>query len=294
MKAAPFDYLRADSLEHALDLLAEHGSDAKLIAGGMSLVPMMAMRLARPALLVDINRLDSLKQVRAEPNRVLMGAGTRQKTVEFDTTLHQQLPLMHAGLKWVGHVQTRNRGTIGGSLAHADPSAEMPLTAMVLEAKMRLQSRNGGERILPANEFFAGPMFTAIEETEALVEIEWPRWEGPGVASAFEEVAMRHGDFAMASAACQVQIDAEGVCRRAAFGLGGVDGTPLAFPDLAQQLVGQRITEKLARDVAHAAAEQTSPGSDMHADAAYRQHLAAVLLTRILTTTGGAKAQLAA
>jgi CO/xanthine dehydrogenase FAD-binding subunit len=223
-----------------------------------------------------------------------MGAGTRQKTVEFDTVLHQQLPLVKAGLNWVGHVQTRNRGTIGGSLAHADPSAEMPLAAMVLGAKMKLQSRDGGERILEACDFFAGPMFTNIEETEALVEIEWPRWEGTGVACAFEEVAMRHGDFAMASAACQIQLDAEGVCRRAAIGLGGVDGTPLAFPELAQQLVGQRITEKLARDVAHAAAQQTSPGSDMHADAAYRQHLAEVLLTRILTNTGGAKARLAA
>jgi CO/xanthine dehydrogenase FAD-binding subunit len=294
MKAAPFDYLRADSLEHALDLLAEHGSDAKLIAGGMSLVPMMAMRLARPAVLVDINRLDSLKQVKAEAGRVLMGAGTRQKTVEYDTVLHEQLPLLKAGLKWVGHVQTRNRGTIGGSLAHADPSAETPLVAAILEAKMKLQSRDGGQRTVSANEFFAGPMFTAIEETEALVEIEWPRWEGAGVACAFDEVAMRHGDFAMAAAACQVQIDADGICRRAAIGLGGVDGTPLAFPELAQQLVGQRITASLARDVAHAAAQQTSPGSDMHADAAYRQHLAQVLLTRILTTTGGAQAPLAA
>lgn len=294
MKAAPFDYIRADSLEHALDLLAEHGSDAKLIAGGMSLVPMMAMRLARPAILVDINRLESLKQIKAESGRVLMGAGTRQKTVEFDTTLHQQLPLVKAGLNWVGHVQTRNRGTIGGSLAHADPSAEMPLASVVLDAKLRLQSRDGGERVLAANEFFAGPMFTEIQETEALVEIEWPRWEGAGVSCAFEEVAMRHGDFAMAAAACQIQLDAEGVCRRAAFGLGGVDGTPLAFPELARQLVGQRITASLARDVAHAAAAQTSPGSDMHADAAYRQHLATVLLQRILTNTGSAKAPLAA
>jgi len=281
MKAASFDYVRADSVEHALELLDQHGYEGKLIAGGQSLVPMMAMRLARPSVLIDINRLAELKTVSVQPGSVLMGAGRRQRDVEDDHALHRSLPLVRDALKWVGHIQTRNRGTVGGSLVHADPSAELPLAAAVLGAQLRLRSKSG-ERYVNADEFFMGPMFTAVGETECLVEIEWPVWSGPGVASEFEEVSMRHGDFAMASAACQLQIDADGICRRAAFGLGGVDGTPRAFPELAAQVVGKRIDAALAQEVAHAAAQQVEPGSDMHADAEYRRHLASVLLARIL------------
>ena len=289
MKAAAFDYVRANDLEHALDVLDANATDAKLIAGGMSLVPMMAMRLARPALLVDINRLAELKNVRIEADKVSMGPATRQRDVEFDTELHKSLPLVRDALKWVGHVQTRNRGTVGGSLVHADPSAELPLAATILDANLRLRSKAGGERMMAASKFFLGPMITDVGDTECLVEIEWPVWQGGGVVSAFEEVAMRNGDFAMAAAGCQLQLDASGVCQRAAFGLGGVDGTPLAFPDLAQQLVGHRIDQKLANDVAHAAARRSEPGSDMHADAEYRRHLATVLLSRILVNAGQAQ-----
>jgi len=281
MKAASFDYVRAESVEHALDLLDRHGYEGKLIAGGQSLVPMMAMRLARPSVLIDINRLPDLKTVSMQPDRVVMGAGRRQRDVEDDHALHRALPLVRDALKWVGHIQTRNRGTVGGSLVHADPSAELPLAAAVLDATLRLRSK-AGARSVPAGEFFLGPMFTAVGETECLVEIEWPVWNGTGVVSEFEEVAMRHGDFAMASAACQLQIDASGICRRAAFGLGGVDGTPRAFPELAAQLVGRRIDGALAQEVAQAAARQVEPGSDMHADAEYRRHLGTVLLARIL------------
>lgn len=294
MKAAPFAYVRAESLDHALDLLAEHGGEAKPIAGGQSLVPMMAMRLARPALLVDINRLGALKGVAIGARRVVIGAATRQRDAEQDEALHRAVPLLRAALAWVGHVQTRNRGTLGGSLAHADPSAELPLAAAVLDATLVLASRAGGERRLPAAGFFLAPMATAIGEEECLTAIEWPVWEGPGVACAFEELAIRHGDFAMASAACQIQRDAEGLCRRAALGLGGVAGTPLAFPDLAARLEGRRITEALAREVAEEAAARAEPGSDTHADAEYRRHLAAVLLRRALLRAGAAPARAAA
>ncbi|WP_135468326.1 FAD binding domain-containing protein [Crenalkalicoccus roseus] len=291
MKAAPFAYVRAESLDHALDLLAAYGGEAKPIAGGQSLVPMMAMRLARPALLVDINRLPALKGVAVGPRCAVMGATTRQRAVEEDAALHRAVPLLRAALAWVGHVQTRNRGTVGGSLAHADPSAELPLAACVLDATLVLQSRAGGERRLSAADFFLAPMVTAAEEAECLTAIEWPVWEGPGVACAFEEVAIRHGDFAMAAAACQIQLDADGVCRRAALGLGGVAGTPLAFPDLAAQLEGRRIHERLAQEVAEAAAARSEPGSDTHADAEYRRHLAAVLLRRVLLRAAGAPAR---
>lgn len=282
MKAAAFDYVRAQSVEQALGYLAQHGFDAKLIAGGQSLVPMMAMRLARPAMLVDINRLAELKNVSIGRDTVTMGAATRQRDVEHDPALHAALPLVRDALRWVGHIQTRNRGTVGGSLVHADPSAELPLAAMVLGATLRLRGQAEGERQVAAHEFFQGPMFTAVSETECLIAIEWPIWHGPSVTTAFEETAMRHGDFAMASAACQLQMNPDGTCHRAAFGLGGVDGTPLAFPDLAAQLVGRRIDAPLAADIAHAAVERAEPGSDIHADADYRRHLGAVLLARVL------------
>jgi carbon-monoxide dehydrogenase medium subunit/2-furoyl-CoA dehydrogenase FAD binding subunit len=282
MKAAPFEYVRADSIDHALALLEQHGGEAKLIAGGQSLVPMMAMRLARPSVLVDINRLSELKQVEPNADAVTMGAATRQRDVEHDFALHERLPLVRDALHWVGHIQTRNRGTVGGSLVHADPSAELPLAAAVLGATMTLRSGADGERRVAASDFFLGPMFTAVADTECLVAIDWPVWSGGRVVCAFDETAQRHGDFAMASAACQLQLDEDGVCRRAAFGLGGVDGTPLAFPALANELVGLCIDERLCADVAHAAAKLTAPGADLHADATYRRHLAALLLKRAL------------
>ena len=282
MKAAPFDYVRAESIEHALALLAQHGGDAKLIAGGQSLVPMMAMRLARPAVLIDINRIAELKTLEVHEAGVTMGATTRQRTVEDDLALHESLPLVRDALRWVGHVQTRNRGTVGGSLVHADPSAELPLAAAVLGATLTLCSESDGTREVPAVDFFLGPMFTAVGETECLLSMTWPVWHGERVTSAFDETSIRHGDFAMASAACQLQLDAEGVCRRAAIGLGGVDGVPLAFPDLAAELVGLPTDEELCTHVAHAAASRSQPGADLHADVPYRRHLAALLLKRSL------------
>ena len=181
MKAAPFDYFRPPGLAQALALLAQHGSDAKLVAGGQSLVPMMAMRLARPAVLVDINRLAELKGLRIEVESVWMGATTRQREAEDDTLLHAALPLVRDALHWVGHVQTRNRGTVGGSLVHADPSAELPLAALMLGATLHLRSEVDGDRTVAAANFFHGPMFTAVADHECLVAIEWPVWTGAGV-----------------------------------------------------------------------------------------------------------------
>jgi len=287
MKAAPFDYVRAEHVDQVLDVLAQHGGDAKPVAGGQSLVPMMAMRLARPTVLVDINHIAGLKCVEIGAQRVRIGATTRQRDVERDPALHTALPLVRDALQWVGHIQTRNRGTLGGSLVHADPSAELPLAAVVLGATLHVASAAGGKREIDASDFFVGPMFTTLGETECVVEIDWPVWQGPEVATAFEETAMRHGDFAMAAAACQLQIDADGVCRRAAFGLGGVDALPLAFADLAAQLVGLRINERIARDIAEAAAARTAPLSDLHAHGDYRRHLGTVMLTRALVRAAG-------
>ena len=291
MKAAAFDYIRADSLAQALELLARHGNDAKLIAGGQSLVPMMAMRLVRPALLIDIHRLAELQSISRHGQEVQIGAGVRQRTLEDDTAAHTLLPLVAKALRWVGHAQTRNRGTVGGSLVHADPSAELPLAALVLDAKLRLASHTGGERVMQAADFFVGPMQSATGETECLSSIAWPAWEGSGIGAAFDEVAIRHGDFALASAAAQVQLDAQGICRRANFGAGGVDGVPRAFPAIAQGLVGQRLEPNLLRSVATAAAAACDPGNDPHASADYRRHLATILIVRVLREAAQAAAQ---
>ncbi len=282
MKAAPFEYVRAETLEHALEVLSLYGAEGKLLAGGQSLVPMMVMRLARPTALIDINRLKSLKQIDIQADRVVMGAASRQRDVEDDRALLAAVPLLGCALTWIGHSQTRNRGTVGGSLVHADPSAELPLAAVVLEAQLSLRTYGGSVRDIAAGDFFVGPMSTATGDTECLTEISWPRWQGERLVSAFEEVAMRHGDFAMAAACAQLQFDESGLCTRAAIGLGGVDGVPLAFPALAAQLIGRRIDSDLAREVAHEAASQCQPGTDVHADAAYRRQIAAVLLTRVL------------
>jgi len=279
LKSAPFDYARAASLAEACELLARH-DDAKLIAGGQSLVPMMAMRLVRPAWLVDINEIAALKFVKTEKDAIRIGACTRQCMVERDDALAAKVPLLRQALAWVGHVQTRNRGTVGGSLAHADPSAELPLAAQVLGAKMMLRSAKGS-RTLDAEKFFAGPMATSIRPDECLEEILWPVWNGRS-GSAFTEIAIRHGDFAMVAACAQVEVDKDGRCTRAAFGLGGAAGTPLAFPKIAARLVGTKLEDKAIDDAAEAAAKETDPGADLHASKEYRRHLARVLAGRAL------------
>ncbi len=281
MKSAPFEYTRTRSISEACELLATHGDEAKLLAGGQSLVAMMAMRLLRPARLVDINEIAALKFIVLDQDTARIGACTRQVTTERDEALSLGVPLLRRALAWVGHVQTRNRGTIGGSLAHADPCAELPLVAQVLSAHMRLRSA-AGARTVTASEFFAGPMSTAIKPDECLEEIDWPVWREWRTGSAFTELSIRHGDFAIVAAAAQVALDAEGRCVRAAFGLGGVGGTPLAFPKLAAGLVGSRLEEDSIREVTKAAVAVCEPGSDLHASAQYRRHLAGVLVARAL------------
>ena len=281
MKSAPFEYARAASLANACELLAAHGDSAKLIAGGQSLVPMMAMRLVRPVFLVDINEIAALKYVETEKDAVRIGACTRQVTVERDDALAARVPLLRQALAWVGHVQTRNRGTVGGSLAHADPSAELPLVAQVLDAQMMLRSAKGS-RTLAAEKFFAGPMTTAMRPDECIEEIRWPAWGEKRCGSAFTEISIRHGDFAMVAAAAQVALDPGGRCTRAAIGLGGMAGTPLAFRKIAARLVGTKLEDEAIAEAANDAARETDPGSDLHASKEYRRHLARVLAARAL------------
>ena len=262
-------------------MLRREGDAVKIIAGGQSLVPMMAMRLVRPAWLLDVNEIDALKFIEAGGGGVRIGACTRQAVIERDHGLAARVPMLRQALAWVGHVQTRNRGTIGGSLAHADPAAELPLVARVLDATLTLRSTRG-TRSVDADEFFTGPMTTAIAPDECLHEIHWPVWPEQRTGSAFTEISVRHGDFALVAAGAQVALDDAGRCVRATFGLGGVGQTPLAFPGLAARLVGTPLEDALVQEVASAVAAELEPGGDLHATAAYRKHLAAVLASRVI------------
>ena len=281
MKSSPFDYVRAGSVAEACEWLLKDGGDAKLIAGGQSLVPMMAMRLTRPRRLVDINEIAALKFIAIESAVARIGACTRQCVIERDDALAARVPLLRQALAWVGHAQTRNRGTLGGSLAHADPAAELPLAAQVLGATMVLRSK-AGMRAVSAAEFFSGPLMTATEPHECLDEIRWPVWAGGRTGSAFIEVSRRHGDFAIVAAAAQVALDGDGRCVRASFGIGGGGSTPRAFPELAARLAGTRLEEGAVTGAAHDAAAAVDFSSDLHATADYRRHLAAVLAARAL------------
>jgi CO/xanthine dehydrogenase FAD-binding subunit len=282
MKPAPFDYLRAASLEDACALLATHGPDARLIAGGQSLVPMMAMRLLRPTWLIDVADVPELSGVTLGPDSVVIGACTRQHVLASHAGLAKALPLLGQALAWTGHDQTRNRGTIGGSLVHADPSAEQPLAAVLLDATLRLRSTGRGERIVSARQFFDGPMSTVIAPDECLVDITFPRWTGQRIGSAFDEVAIRHGDFALASACAQISLDAGGRCLRVALALGGVAGTPIDVSSFAAMLVGQRAEAAVIASVADAVAASLEPPGDLHASPEYRRSLAGTLCRRVL------------
>jgi CO/xanthine dehydrogenase FAD-binding subunit len=281
LKSAPFEYVRATSIEETCALLAQHSDSAMLIAGGQSLVPMMAFRLVRPGWLVDINEIPALKVVSFESNAARTGACVRQCMMERDDALAARVPLLRQALAWVGHVQTRNRGTVGGSLAHADPAAELPLVAQILEASIIVRSQ-AGTRVVSASSFFAGPMTTSLRPDECLEEIHWPIWPEKKTGSAFMEVSRRRGDFAMVAAAAQIAVDDEGCCTRAAFGVGGASPAPMAFPELTQRLLGSRPDDAMLRDVTQSAAATLDPEPDIHASPAYRRHLAGVLAIRAL------------
>ncbi len=210
MKPAPFDYVRPGSLAEACELLAGD-EDARLIAGGQTLVPMLAMRLARPAKLIDILRLPELAGIREEKGAVIVGATTRQAQAERDPVIRASVPMLARVLPWVGHPPTRNRGTIGGSIANADPSAEIPLVAVTLGADIMLAS-SGGPTSMPADDFFIGPMVTAIGQGQCVSAIRFPVWPHRRIGVGFFEISARRSDFAFVAAAAQVALDDEGSC----------------------------------------------------------------------------------
>ena len=278
MKAAPFDYARPGSLAEATALLAAN-EDARVIAGGHTLVPMMAMRLARPPLLVDIASIPGLSGIREEQVQIVIGAMTRQAAAEKSTLIASRVPLLAAALPWVGHAPTRNRGTIGGSCANADPAAEIPLVLSVLEGAIRWQGAAGQGEIL-ARDFFAGAMATALPEAAILTEVRFPIWSETRIGVGFHEASARRSDFAYVSAAAQIALDAQGRCIRCAIGIGGATPAPARMDKACAALIGSRleaaeITAALADDIG-----VLDIMSDGHATPAYRRRVAAALAAR--------------
>jgi CO/xanthine dehydrogenase FAD-binding subunit len=278
MKPAPFDYVRPGSLAEACELLAGD-EDARLIAGGQTLVPMLAMRLARPAKLIDILRLPELAGIRAEEGAVVVGATTRQAQAERDATIAADVPLLARVLPWVGHPPTRNRGTIGGSIANADPSAEIPLTAVTLGANILLATPNGSKST-PADDFFLGAMVTSIGQGECVSSIRFPVWPHKRIGVGFFEISARRSDFAFVAAAAQVALDEEGRCIQVALGLGGVCDRPLRLD--VSSLLGSELDAVSVKDAVHAAASEIDAMSDLHASAGYRRRVAVTLCIRAL------------
>jgi CO/xanthine dehydrogenase FAD-binding subunit len=283
MKAVDFDYVRPKSLGEVCALLDQAAGDARIIAGGQTLVPLLAMRLVRPALLLDINRLDALQGIESGPDEIVVRACTRQATALADPAVQRRAPLLAKALHFVGHIQTRNRGTVGGSLANADPAAEIGLAAMALGGTVLACSR-AGERRIPVADFFRGAMETALAAEECLTALRLPVWPESGgrVGAGFQEVSARRSDFALAAAAAQVQIDRSGICRRAALAVAGTGAVPARLDVAAERLLGTRL-EDGALDAAAGLAEQTVEAvTDRQATAAYRRRLAGELLRRAL------------
>lgn len=277
MKPAPFAYHRAFDVRGAVDLLVQLGDDAKLIAGGQSLVAMMNFRLARPAALIDLGKVDGLRYIRRDGGALRIGALTTHHAVELSRELDHGFSLLPRAARWIGHYPIRTRGTVGGSIAHADPTAEWCVLAVLLDAEIVAEGR-GGRRTIPARQFFKGYFTTALSPDEVIVEVVFPR---PAPNAALTEFARRQGDFAIVAAA--VSVDRSGdTCRSARVALGGVDATPIRVAEAERVLAGGRLGPELFDEAADIAARSIEPGSDAHGSASYRRTLTRTLVTRAL------------
>ena len=281
MKPAAFAYISPDSLEEALDRLAQAGPDAKVIAGGQSLIPAMNFRILQPSLLIDLNRLTDLEFIRAHDGDGLrIGAMTRQRRLERDPQTRSLAPLLHEAMPFVAHPQIRNRGTLGGSLAHADPSAELPAVILALEGRVRAR-RAGGERWIEAADFFQGMFATALGPDEIVTEVEIPApTERTGWA--FTEIARRAGDYALAGVAVGLTLDGRGVCIGARMVFLSAGDGPRAATKAASLLAGQSSTPELFEAAAAQAAAEIDPPGNLHASPEFQRHLAGVLARRAL------------
>jgi len=286
MKPPQFEYLAPTDLDSALAALAARPWDARPLAGGQSLVPMLNFRLAGPEMLVDLNRIPELSGIRPrEDGGLTIGAMTRQRALERERIIRERAPLLAEGAPWIAHAAIRNRGTIGGSVAHADPAAELPALLLALGARIgiaRGAAEDGArtERETGLEELYVGPFFTTLEAEELVVRIDLPP-PAPGEGTAFEEIARRRGDYAIVGAAVRVRLAADGTCVDAAIALVNAAPTPVLSP-AAREVVGGPITPASVERCAAAAAAAAEPAADMHGTEEYRRHLVAVLVRRTL------------
>ncbi len=278
MKPAAFEYHAPETIADAVAVLAEHADEAKPLAGGQSLVPMLALRLTRFAHLVDLNRVEELSGIRRENGSLVIGAMTRQRAVERDPSIATDVPLLAASVPLIGHSQIRNRGTVGGSIAHADPASELPAVALTLDAELEIASTTA-TRTVAATDFFEGTWSTCLADDELLTAVRFPVWEGR-CGFAFEEVARRSGDFALAGVAAAVEVDGDGTVRRAAIGLLGMGSTPHRATAAEAALVGSTPTDTDLDEIARLAVADLEPPDDVHATASYRKRVGAHLVGR--------------
>jgi CO/xanthine dehydrogenase FAD-binding subunit len=283
MKPAPFRYVAARTIEQALALKAEYGDEARFLAGGQSLVPTMNFRLTQPALLIDINPLSELAGVKDGPAaHVRIGALTRYRELERDAGTGRNLPLIHEALPHIAHPQIRNRGTIGGNLAHADPASEMPAIVVTLAGRLRAQSAKG-ERWIAASDFFVGALATALEPDEMLTDVELPV-APPRSGACFVELSRRRGDFAIIGVACTIRLDEEGRCAEARIGLCNAGDGPVFAAAASESLVGGQIGAPEIAEAAQLVQGAIDPGGSIHASKEFQRHVAGVLTARALST----------
>ncbi len=279
MKPAAFEYFAPDSVGEAVDLLSAHGDQAKVLAGGQSLVPLMNMRLARPGVIVDINRIQALEYIIAAPRALRIGALTRQRAAETSRLVAEWCPLLRDALSLVGHVQIRNRGTIGGSIAHADPAAELTTVLTTLGGEVTAHGP-GGTRAIAAPDLFVTYLTTSLDAREVLTEVRFPTLP-PGAGWSWMEIARRHGDFALAGVGVVLALRG-GMITDARIGLTGVGPTPVRASNAERLLTGRAPSEALWAEAADAVRAAVEPDSDIHASAEYRKHVAGVLTQRAL------------
>jgi aerobic carbon-monoxide dehydrogenase medium subunit len=277
MKLPPVEYEAPTTVAEAIDLLAEHGDEASVLAGGQSLIPLLALRLARPEVLIDINRIDELSGVSAANGHVAIGATTREYVAEESGTVADTLPLLAAALPLIGHEAIRSRGTIGGSLAHADPAAELPAVARALDAEFVVRGPSG-TRVIPAAQWFDGYLTTSRRPDELLAEVRFPA-AGPGTGVSFEEVARRHGDFAIVGLAASL-VFSDGVISEARLAFAGVSDVPVRATAAEDLLAGERPSAELFDEAARRATEDLEPPADLHGSSDYRKTVAAAVVRR--------------
>jgi CO/xanthine dehydrogenase FAD-binding subunit len=279
MKPAAFKYEMAVSLDHALALKAEYGDDARFLAGGQSLIPMLNFRVAQPAAVIDLNGLSELSGIRRRDHAtVSVGALTRYRMLERDPLVADTLPLVREALPHIAHSQIRNRGTIGGNLAHADPASELPAIIVALGGRLKARSRSG-ERLIAAGDFFVAPLTTALRADEMLVEIELPT-PGKRNGFCFMEVARRRGDFALMGIAIALTLGVFGRCNALRMALCGAGDTPVDVSDAATGLIGHSVDAQSIEGVAEKVMRSIDPAGNVHASKGYQRHLAGVLVRR--------------